>query len=200
MVVAVVALSLALTGGAGAAGKLISGKSIKNNSITSSDLKNNSVKSTDVRNGSLLKKDFKAGQLPAGPAGPSGASGRNGVNGFGEVDYSQGTTDLAHNTTATPDTFADCPTGTVPTGGDAFYVDAASGESFSRQVGGQGISVDANGDPAGWVGTPIANDTPDDQTFVVEAICANASQIGFFDTIQALRGAKRRAGKQLYHR
>jgi hypothetical protein len=64
MVIAVVALFVALGGGA-TAGVLITGAQIKNNAL----------RTQDVRNGSLLAENFKAGQLPAGAAGPAEPAG-----------------------------------------------------------------------------------------------------------------------------
>lgn len=66
MMVALVALFVALGGGAYAATKL----------------PKNSVGTNQVINGSLLAKDFKKGLIkrgPAGPAGPAGAAGAAGA-------------------------------------------------------------------------------------------------------------------------
>jgi hypothetical protein len=90
-VVATLALFLALTtGGAYAAGQLITGKDVKNSSLTGADIKNSSLTGSDVKDGSLTAKDLKAGTLtsgpagaagPAGPAGPAGAKGAAGAKG-----------------------------------------------------------------------------------------------------------------------
>lgn len=82
MIVALIALSVALSGTAGAdpVGKisaLIGGKRIASNAITSKHVKNRS----------LLRVDFKGGQLPrgargaAGPQGPQGGQGPGGPAG-----------------------------------------------------------------------------------------------------------------------
>jgi hypothetical protein len=76
MVVAMVALSVALSSSAGAnpvtgVASLIKGSQIAKNAITTKHVKNRS----------LLAKDFKAGQLPRGPAGPAGAAGAPGAQG-----------------------------------------------------------------------------------------------------------------------
>ncbi len=53
------------------AGRMITGKQIKNNTVTSADIKDRS----------LLAKDFKAGQLPSGATGPEGPAGADGQPG-----------------------------------------------------------------------------------------------------------------------
>ena len=83
LVIAFIALFVAGAGTATAA-RLISGRSIKNNSVTGRDIRNNSLGNGDVKNGSLLRRDFRRGQLPAGAQGPAG---RNGANGFGVLRY-----------------------------------------------------------------------------------------------------------------
>jgi hypothetical protein len=80
MVVALVALSSSLVGGAAAA-TLITGADIKNGSITDKDIRKNAVRTKHVTNGTLLSNDFKAGQLPAGATGPRGVPGANGEKG-----------------------------------------------------------------------------------------------------------------------
>jgi hypothetical protein len=65
MVVALVALFVALGGGAYAATKL----------------PKNSVGTIQVINGSLLAKDFRKGQVPKGPKGPAGPAGPAGAAG-----------------------------------------------------------------------------------------------------------------------
>lgn len=185
MAVAFVALFVAGAGGAIAAGPVITGKDIKNNSITGKDVKNRS----------LLAKDFKRGQIPRGAtgsqgpqgiAGPAGRAGRDGTDGFGELVYSQGIGDLTPNAATGDDVFAVCPPGTFPTGGGAFYVD--DDDNFLADqplVRAQGIAVDSNNDPVAWFGTPVTNDTGDGIKLVVDAICANADTVGFISTPQA---------------
>jgi hypothetical protein len=75
MVVALIALVVAMGGGAYAAVKL------PKNSVGTKQLKNNSVTSVDVKNRSLKRRDFGRGQLPAGPTGPAGATGPRGETG-----------------------------------------------------------------------------------------------------------------------
>ncbi|MDP3894485.1 hypothetical protein, partial [Nocardioides sp.] len=64
LLVAFVALCIAMSGTAYAAGK-IHGKDIKRNTITSKQLKNNSVKSKHVKNGTLRAVDLQPGLLGA---------------------------------------------------------------------------------------------------------------------------------------
>ena len=98
MVVALVALSSSLAGGATAA-TLLSGKDIANRSITGKDLKASSVTSKHVKNRSLVRKDFKNGHLllgeigpvgPAGPEGPEGPAGPRGPQGPAGEDGADG--------------------------------------------------------------------------------------------------------------
>lgn len=77
MIVAVIALVVATTGGA-VAGALITGASIRDGSVTGLDIKNNSIKGIDVRNGSLGTADLAPAAVASlrgqqGPAGPSTA-------------------------------------------------------------------------------------------------------------------------------
>lgn len=86
-VISMIALFVALSGGAYAAMK------IPRNSIGPAQLKAGSVDSGKVRDGTLVPKDFKLGSLPAGiqgpkgdagaegPAGPSGPKGETGARG-----------------------------------------------------------------------------------------------------------------------
>jgi hypothetical protein len=178
-VLAALALFVALGGSSfaaparDAAAKLISGKSIKNNSIASADIKNNSVGSGDVKNRSLLKKDFKTGQLPAGPAGPRGPQGVVGPAGLGKLRY------VTHTQTFAPGSGgqvrADCPTGFYPTGGGAFsYLD--TGSDLPNTVAVEDLlQTDLSGRPNGWA-TFAANPgtVPADPDLIVEvdAVCA----------------------------
>jgi hypothetical protein len=85
---AVIALCLALAGGA-AAVATITGKDIANGTITGKDVKNGSLRGADVKNGSLGAKELSArarrslrGKTgPAGPAGPAGPKGDTGPRG-----------------------------------------------------------------------------------------------------------------------
>lgn len=79
MVVAVIALIVALGGGAWAATNLprnsVGPNQIRNNSVTKAKIRNNAVDSSKVRDRSLTARDFRQGSLPQGPRGPRGATG-----------------------------------------------------------------------------------------------------------------------------
>jgi len=79
MIVAVISLFVATAGGA-MAGAMITGASVKNNSLSGLDVLNGSLTSLDIRNGTLRPVDFK-GNLPAGLRGPQGAQGPVGASG-----------------------------------------------------------------------------------------------------------------------
>lgn len=72
MVVAVVALVFACSGGAYAASSYITGKQVKNSSLTGADIKDKSLTPADFQ-GSV--------KGPAGPAGPAGVAGPQGPQG-----------------------------------------------------------------------------------------------------------------------
>ena len=168
LVVAFIALFVAGAGTATAA-RLISGKQIRNNSVTGTDIRNNSLGNRDVKNGSLLLRDFKSGQVPAGP------QGRPGRDGFGALlyvskDFTVGASAPAGQGT-TP-----CPTGTYPTGGDAYVTDTMGKVIDDTLLQGQFFTFDtqSGNTPNGWRAFTAAND-PVAKVLVVEAICANAS-------------------------
>jgi hypothetical protein len=79
MVVALLALFVALSGGAYAALRLpnasVGSAQLKSGAVTEAKLRDGSVTARKVKAGSLLAKDFKAGQLAAGATGPQGAQG-----------------------------------------------------------------------------------------------------------------------------
>ena len=86
MIVAVIALVVATTGGA-VAGALITGASIKDGSVTGLDIKNSSIKGIDVKNGSLGTADLNPaavaslkGQQPPPSAGFHFDSGFDALN------------------------------------------------------------------------------------------------------------------------
>jgi hypothetical protein len=95
MVVAMVALFVALSGGAYAAIKLPKA------SVGARELRDNSVTSVKVKDHSLLVRDFKAGQLPAGAQGPGGQPGPNGAQGPKGATGAQGPTGATGATGAT---------------------------------------------------------------------------------------------------
>lgn len=99
MVIALIALFVAMGGGAYAAtsipahsvgtkqlknksvgtqklkDKSVGTQKLKNKSVGTKKLKNEAVTSAKVKDHSLLANDFKEGQLPAGPQGPEGPAG-----------------------------------------------------------------------------------------------------------------------------
>lgn len=161
LIVAFVALFVAGAGSATAA-RLISGRSIKNNSVTT----------RDIRNGSLLRRDFRRGQLPAGAQGPAG---RNGANGFGVLRYISRDFTVAPSAAAAQGT-TPCPAGTYPTGGDAYITNDQGAIIDDAIIESQFFTFDtAKGNlPNGWRARTAANNT-EGKVLVVDAICANAS-------------------------
>ena len=83
LVLAVVAVMLVMSAGAGAtAALMITGKQIKNGSVTGIDIRNRSLAAKDLSRSARLKLRGQAG--PAGPAGlqgPAGATGPQGARG-----------------------------------------------------------------------------------------------------------------------
>lgn len=121
LVIAVLALVLACSGGAFAASTLITGKQIKNSSITGADVKNKSLTPSDFK-GSVKGDDGARG--PQGPAGPAGLPGAQGAQGAAGTlasttvvkgpDVPSGASGSGTNVQAST---ATCPAGTVVTGG-----------------------------------------------------------------------------------
>ncbi len=79
VLIAAFALVLAFSGGA-VAGKLITGKQIKDNSVSTKDIKNGSLQSLDLSASTIA--ELQSGEVgPAGPEGPAGAMGATGADG-----------------------------------------------------------------------------------------------------------------------
>ncbi|MFY9265279.1 MAG: hypothetical protein WAO61_07615 [Solirubrobacterales bacterium] len=78
LVVAFALLSVA--GGTAVAGKLITGKSVKNSSLTGADVRNSSLTGADVKNNTVGPSDLNAAAKAAlqGPTGATGATGSHG--------------------------------------------------------------------------------------------------------------------------
>lgn len=171
LVIAFIALFVAGAGTATAA-RLITGRSIKNNSVTGRDIRNNSLGSRDVKNGTLLRRDFRRGQLSDGA---KGATGPRGANGFGVLRYVSRDFTVAANAQPAQGT-TPCPSGTYPTGGDAYLTTTGGAVIADDLIEAQFFTFDtANGNlPNGWRARTATNDaTP--KVLVVDAICANAS-------------------------
>jgi hypothetical protein len=85
MVVAVIALIVALSGGAYAATKLpknsVGPNQIRKNAVTAGKVRNGSIDSAKVKDRSLTARDFRAGSLPRGPRGARGPQGLDGPRG-----------------------------------------------------------------------------------------------------------------------
>src|ERR687888_431582 len=150
----------------------------------------NSVGTRQVINGSLMKKDFKAGQLPrgargprgfagaagaTGPAGPAGPAGAQGPPGPVLVTYAESDPiSLPHQSEATG--VAVCPQGMVVIGGGVTPGLIAAPPT--------GVSVrfsdwDTTGTvPDEWSVTMNNADPSNDQSFVVDAICTQPTNIG----------------------
>jgi hypothetical protein len=168
MVVAFVALLVASAGSATAA-TLITGKRIKNNSIASADIKNRSLQAKDFRRG-LIRRGA------TGSPGAPGAAGPAGRDGFGVLSYPPGGFDLA---AGEADFFVNvCPSGTYPTGGDAYAIDAMDNVVQELDAGlkiADGFSINTTTErPSGWF-AEVDNDTGQALTLFVDAICANAA-------------------------
>lgn len=75
------------------AGRMITGKQIKNGTVTSADIKNKSLRAADFKNGELPQGEpGPAGpEGAAGPAGPQGADGPQGAEGAAGATGPSGT-------------------------------------------------------------------------------------------------------------
>jgi hypothetical protein len=157
LVLMVGALGLVLAfAGSAAAGTLITGKRIKDDTITSVDLRDGRVRGVDVRDGSLTRTDF--GRLPAGGEGPQGTTGLRGPDGARGVTRPEQTKDLMPGEDVT--LTSDCPDGTHVVGGGPsndrpqdLYVEQ------SRPAASEGWTVRAR-----YIGGAVS-------TFSVTAVC-----------------------------
>lgn len=175
---AIVAVVIATTGSATAAG-LITGGEIRNNTISSADIRDDTVRSKDVRNHSLLVDDFKPGQIPVGPRGATGATGARGAagaagrDGFGLLAYPSGGDLLANGSSV--DITAECPPGTFVTGGDAGAFDDVTGD----QVGNQVVRNESMAGSGGGYTAHFENELASGNAaqIFVGAACANANEV-----------------------
>lgn len=133
---AAVVFALAL-GGTAVAGKLITGKQVKNGSLTSADVKK--LSGDDIAERGLTSQDFA--ELVTGPAGPEGPEGPDGEHGEQGPPGSSGLVykiepydvpkDAAHTWSAF------CPAGTTVLGGG---LSAGQPSQFWLQASGPDIS------------------------------------------------------------
>lgn len=152
MVVALLALFVALGGGAYAALKL------PKNSVGSKQIKANAVNSAKVKNGSLLAQDFHAGQLPAGQQGMKGDKGDTGATGPSDGYFVKALAGTAS---------VDVPQGSYLVWGQCFKFSASGVVDLAcsiaaTQSGGGATSSSLGGNsyaPAGHSATAIATGT-----------------------------------------
>lgn len=154
-------------GGSATAGKLITGKQVKNGSITSLDLRDGSVSGLDVADGSLTDADL--GELvqgpkgPRGPQGPRGLPGPIGSPGSSGLSYVVQSNSVPKSSTRTWS--ADCGAGTRAIGGG---LSSSTPSSFWLSASAPEISG------ASWIVT--AKNTRDiAQTAFAWAVCATKS-------------------------
>ena len=143
MVVALIALSVAMSGSAVAA-SLITGKQIKNRSITSKDISRATMRSLQGRDG----LDGEPGDTgPTGPQGPAGPPGPSSIAQQTPVTVSATVApgDVDHAT-------ATCPPGQGAVNGDWTYISAGGAVFFedlapgSFSVGADNFSSSLTGD------------------------------------------------------
>jgi hypothetical protein len=167
LVISLIALFVALGGTGYAALKL------PKNSVGTKQLKNNAVTSAKVKNGSLTPSDFKAGQIPAGPQGPQGLQGVQGVPGPVNVTFVQGDPVTVSAAGGQDFVHADCPSGTVPSGGGVSNdggPDVAVNGSFP-------VSAPSTNpaQPNAWGAWVNNNDPANDTIASAYAICVQAT-------------------------
>jgi hypothetical protein len=169
LVIALIALFVALGGTGYAALKL------PKNSVGTKQLKNNAVTGVKVKNGSLTSSDFKLGQIPAGPQGPQGPQGAQGVQGVPgpvNVTFVQGDATTVFSGGDQEFAEADCPSGTVPSGGGVFSSGGSDmNVNSSFPTGANGTSP---AQPNAW-GAFVNNNGASDETAFAYAICVQTT-------------------------
>jgi hypothetical protein len=160
LVVSVLALVLALTGGAVAAG--ITGRQIINSTITGKDVKNRSLTKADFRGSVRGPRGY---QGPRGSQGPGGVAGVSSVNGAVR-SYPSGDFGGAPN--------AQCPAGSV-----------VVGTGFNGPFNVVGGFVKAYGT---FVGGFFANDSSITVTGSVQALCARTTSAGVAKAVRERGG------------
>jgi hypothetical protein len=149
----------------------------------------NSVGTRQVINHSLLKQDFKSGQLPRGargargPAGPVGARGPAGPTGLtgakgdpgppGPVNLTYvSSVDTPLPAGAQANAVAQCPAGTVVTGGGAFTDSTSTAVTVNTST----IGSSDNATPDEWL-VAMNNASASATTFSAQAVCAQPTSI-----------------------
>ncbi len=196
-VLAAIALLVALSGTAYAAGVLPAG------SVGTAQLRDDAVISSKVKNGSLRAADFRAGDLPRGergPAGPEGPAGPGGPAGPAGPQGPKGDTGAAGPTgpagpagglpslTYVSDSFGPFPAGTQYGGeaacGGGLHVVGGGVVSDGSHAGDQDVNstFPTDGTGSGTPGTTAWSAYVDNRSsgplgFDVYAICASAASV-----------------------
>ena len=167
MIVACLALFVALTGTGVAVVKALPA-----NSVGTAQLKNNAVNSRKIANHSLKAADFASDQLPKGARGATGPRGGPGAT------HTVVVTALGSWDTTDSLAVADCPTGTVATGGSSGWKINGSGTDpvfkASWPVDASGTAITGSSTvPHGWAGWVNNDSSTGTVQAVVYAVCAS---------------------------
>ena len=182
MVVALIALFVALGGGAYAAATLprnsVGTQQLKDGSVTARKLHNGAFTAEKIAYGTLLAKDFKAGQLPVGATGPTGNAGPQGLQGTAGSKGATGATGSggasSHLTVSLVDESlkvgageegektAPCPSG-----------DSVTGGGYSRESGAvEVLKSEAAGNHEEWL-VKVKNNLAGETSVTVQAVCGH---------------------------
>lgn len=162
MAIALLALTVAMTGTAWAAAK-INGKNIKTGTVTTKQIKNGTIRKAD-----LSKSLSVTG--PTGPQGAPGAAGGTNVITRRFVEAGVGNTNYA-------DRDVQCAAGERLVGGGAAWVDAGGDNEINSIIAasapsdGSGSPALADAVPTGWTAAG-RNTSGGTRSFHVYAVCA----------------------------